>query len=46
MVSKASPEKTHEQVAKLRGVEEMKIYGRLLHYWGSSVEGLYISWVV
>ena len=34
-----SRERTHEQVAKRRGAEEMKIYGRLLHYWGSSVEG-------
>lgn len=35
-----SRERTHEQVAKLRGAEEMKIFGRPLHYWGSSVEGL------
>ena len=36
----SSRERTHEQVAKLRGAEEMKIFGRPLHYWGSSVEGL------
>ena len=46
MASKVSRQRTHEQVAKLRGAEEKNIYGRSLHYWGSSVEELYISWVV
>lgn len=35
----SSRQRTHEQVSKRRRAEEMKIYGRLLHYWGSSVEG-------
>ena len=35
----SSRQRTHEQVSKRRRAEEMKIFGRLLHYWGSSVEG-------
>ena len=30
--AKVSRKRTHEQVAKLRGAEEMKIYTRSLHY--------------
>ena len=35
-----SHERTRKQVAKRRRADEMKIYGRSLHYWCSSVEGL------